>query len=240
MSVSGSPRLSVVVPALNEERHVGALLRDIETQTRRPDETLVVDAGSQDGTVGVVLGFPSVRLLRAERPVAHGRNRGGFAAEGDVIVFLDADVRLEGTFFERLLREMERRALDVACPAYWPHDSTWGVRLFHAGYNAVARLFERASPPGAGCCIAVRGDVFRGSAGFDPSLKFDDIELVRRLSREHRFGIVGERVFVSDRRFREHGTAKIALQQALMGCFFVLGRFEWANHIDYQFGRHER
>jgi glycosyltransferase involved in cell wall biosynthesis len=231
--------LSVVVPALNEERHVGNLLSDIAAQTRQPDETFVVDAGSSDDTIGVVRGFPWVDLLPGEPPVARGRNRGGFAADGDVIVFLDADVRLEETFFERLLLEMDRRALDVACPEYWPHDSTPGVRLFHAGYNALVRLFERSRPSGAGCCIAVRGDLFRASAGFDPSLKFDDIELVRRLSRGRRFGILREGVFVSDRRFREHGTAKIVLQQTLMGCFFVIGRFEWANYVTYEFGKHK-
>ena len=46
--------LSVIIPTLNEERHVGALLSDVASQSRRPDEVLVVDAGSTDGTIEVV------------------------------------------------------------------------------------------------------------------------------------------------------------------------------------------
>jgi GT2 family glycosyltransferase len=47
-------RLSVVIPALNEERHLGQLLSDIQRQSQRPDEVIVVDAGSRDATVRIV------------------------------------------------------------------------------------------------------------------------------------------------------------------------------------------
>ena len=86
--------------------------------------------------------------------------------------------------------------------------------------------------------MAVRGDLFRQSQGFDPHLKFDDIELIRRLSAGRRFGIVEEKVFVSDRRYREHGVTRAILQYSLMALFFALGRFEWANRMDYDFGKH--
>ena len=46
-------RLSVVIPALNEERHLSQLLSDIQRQTQSPDEVIVVDAGSSDATVQI-------------------------------------------------------------------------------------------------------------------------------------------------------------------------------------------
>lgn len=61
--------------------------------------------------------------------------------------------------------------------------------------------FERLLPSGARHCIAALGP-FRTSRGFDTRLKFDDIELIRRLSWGHAFGLVGEKVLVSDRRYR--------------------------------------
>ena len=85
----------------------------------------------------------------------------------------------------------------------------------------------------------VRGGVFRGGRGFDPELKFDDIELVRRLSRGRRFGIVGETVYVSDRRYRKYGVARTFSKHLLIGIFFALGRFDWANRFDYEFGKHD-
>ncbi len=232
-------KLSVIIPTLNEERHVGSLLSDVAAQTREPDEVLVVDAGSADETVAVVRRFPFARLLPGEPPVARGRNAGGREASGDVLVFLDADVRLPEGFFEGFLEEFEARRLDVACPLYFPYRSTRAVEVFHAVFNLITRASQGTLPSGAGHCIAVRGEVFRGSRGFDPGLKFDDIELIRRLSKGRRFGILGQQVFVSDRRYREHGTARMVLTYALMGLFFALGKFGWANRIDYEFGGHK-
>jgi glycosyltransferase involved in cell wall biosynthesis len=231
-------RFSVIVPTLNEERHVGSLLSDVAAQTKKPDEVLVVDAGSEDGTGSVARRFPFVKLLEGEPPVARGRNLGGRSATGDVLIFLDADVRLSEGFFEGFLRELERRRLDVACPLYCPHRSTPMIEGFHTLFNALFKAFQGVLPSGAGHCIAVRGDVFRGSRGFDPNLKFDDIELIRRLSRGRRFGIVEERVFVSDRRYRENGVPRMTLRYSLMALFFALGKFGWANRIDYEFGGH--
>lgn len=232
-------RVSVVIPALNEEGLLGGLLSDIAAQSRLPDEVIVVDAGSDDGTVDLAEGFPFVEVLRATPPVASGRNVGGRRAEGDVIFFLDADVRLPEGFLERFLEEFGRRGYDVACPLYYPYDSTRAVERFHDLFNLLTRAFQKILPSGAGPCIAVRGPLFRESSGFDPSLKFDDIELVRRLARGRRFGIVGEKVLVSDRRYREQGFVRTVAQYSLMALFFSLGRFEWANNMDYDIGKHD-
>jgi glycosyltransferase involved in cell wall biosynthesis len=233
-------KLSVIIPTLNEECHVGALLSDVASQTRKPDEVLVVDAGSTDGTVALLRWLPSVKVLAGAPPVARGRNLGGRSATGDVLIFLDADVRLSGGFFERFLEEFEGRRLDVACPLYVPYSSTPAVEGFHALFNFVMKAVQGVSSSGAGHCIAVRGDLFRGSGGFDPHLKFDDIELIRRLSKGRRFGIVEERVFVSDRRYREQGVLRMILRYSLMALFFAFGKFAWANRIDYEFGKHNR
>lgn len=58
-------KLTVIIPTLNEEHHVGALLSDVAAQTRKPDEALVVDAGSKDATVSAVRRFSFVQLLEA-------------------------------------------------------------------------------------------------------------------------------------------------------------------------------
>lgn len=231
---------SVVIPALNEERLLGGLLSDLAAQTRPPDEVLVVDAGSEDGTVAVAERFPFVEVVRSTPPVAVGRNAGGRRAGGDVIVFLDADARLPGTFVERFLAEFERRGYDIACPLYYPHDSTRAVERFHDLFNLTTRAFQKVLPSGAGTCIAVRGDLFRGSPGFDPAYKFDDIELIRRLARGRRFGIVEEKLLLSDRRYREQGALRTMAQYTFMALVFALGRFEWADAVDYEIGKHEQ
>lgn len=232
-------KLSAVIPVLNEERHIGSLLSDLATQTRPPEEILVVDAGSTDETASVVRRYPFARLLTGEPPVACGRNLGGRNAEGEILIFLDADTRVTRSFCEDFLREFENNGLDIACPLYYPHHSTPTVHAFHHFFNLLTKMFQSILPSGAGHCIAIRRELFRDSAGFDPSLRFDDIELIRRLSKRGHFGIVESRVFVSDRRYREKGTLRMILRYSLMALLFALGKFRWANYINYEFGGHE-
>ena len=85
--------LSVIIPILKEERYVGALLSDLAAQTRKPVEIIVVDVGSTDRTAAVVRRFPFARLLEGTLPVACGKPRRP-GATGEVLTFLDADVRL--------------------------------------------------------------------------------------------------------------------------------------------------
>jgi glycosyltransferase involved in cell wall biosynthesis len=232
-------RLSVVIPALNEERHLGQLLSDIQRQSLRPEEVIVVDAGSCDASVRIAEQSAVAVVLHGQPPIARGRNLGGFSAKGDLIFFLDADTRLPETFFEDFVSEIERRHLHIACPRYLPYDSTPTIRAIHAFWNMLLRIFERTLPSGAGHCIALRSKLFSESHGFDPSLKFDDIEIVRRLSKGRRFGYVDTSVFVSDRRYREQGYLCTFLSHLLMAPAFALGKFEWANHIAYEFGDHD-
>jgi glycosyltransferase involved in cell wall biosynthesis len=231
-------RVSVVIPALNEERHLGQLLSDIQRQSLRPDEVIVVDAGSCDATVRIAKHSPT-KVLHSEPPVARGRNLGGYSATGDLIFFLDADARLPETFLEDFVCEVESRGLDIACPRYLPHDSTPTIRAIHAFWDVVLKVFEGTLPSGAGHCIALRSKLFWESRGFDPSLKFDDIELVRRLSKGRRFGYVATSILVSDRRYREEGILRTFLLHLLMALAFALGKFEWANHVTYEFGNHD-
>jgi hypothetical protein len=140
---------------------------------------------------------------------------------------------------EGFVGEAERRRVDIACPRYLPYGSTPTIRAIHAFWNMVLSASERNLPSGAGHCIVVRGELFRESRGFDPSLKFDDIELVRRLSKGRRFGIVGAGVFVSDQRYKEVGILRTFLSHLLMAPAFALGKFEWTNRVAYEFGNHE-
>jgi glycosyltransferase involved in cell wall biosynthesis len=87
-----SPSISVVIPAHDAERTIGAVLRALEEQARPPDEVIVVDDASTDRTAAIAQEL-GARVVRTERPVLAGgaRNRGWEAARGDVVVFLDSD-----------------------------------------------------------------------------------------------------------------------------------------------------
>ncbi|MBP7407624.1 MAG: glycosyltransferase [Flavobacteriales bacterium] len=95
-----APRLSLVVPARDEEDGIAALLQDLHAQDYPRDrmEVLVVDDGSTDRTITIVEGmmrsWPDLRLLRSDAPGKKAAITTGVnAATGDLILLTDADVR---------------------------------------------------------------------------------------------------------------------------------------------------
>jgi glycosyltransferase involved in cell wall biosynthesis len=230
------PEVSVVIPTLNEENVVTGVLDDLRAQTVRPSEVVVVDAASTDRTAEQVGRYPEVRLLRAAPPVGAQRTLGGREARGDVLVFLDADVRLPADFLERLVGAFASRRLAVGCPWYWPHRSTAAITAVFAWFGALFFLLQKLVPCGAGPCIVTTRAAFERAGGFRPELTFDDIAFVRRAARGARFAVLPVRVFVSDRRFRRYGTPRVLLTYLALSPFFTLSLFGAANIIKYPFG----
>lgn len=88
------PTFTVVIPLYNKEHEIEATLRSVLSQTRRPEEIVVVDDGSTDRSAEVVdrLGSPLVRLIRQPNAgVSAARNRGIAEAHGSHIALLDGD-----------------------------------------------------------------------------------------------------------------------------------------------------
>ncbi len=234
-----SMKVSIVIPTLNEENYVGSVLSDIARQTRKAHEVIIVDGKSGDATASVVARFPGVNLLIGAPPVANQRNLGGRKASGDILVFLDADIRLSETFLEGFLERIEQRNLDIACPLYMPYRSTLLIKTIHAYINVVFVALQKVLPYGAGHCIAVKRDIFQQSPGFDPHLKVGEVvALVRKLSKGRRFGIVAKQLFVSDRRYKEEGVSRMLMKIVLLSIIFTFGEFDWANRIEYKLGNH--
>ncbi|TVY01440.1 glycosyltransferase [Cohnella terricola] len=107
-----SRRLSVIIPARNEEANLPFLLQSLREQTWQPYEIIVVDDHSSDRTREIAESFGVKVIANPELPPDWtGKNwavwNGYSQASGDLIAFLDADIRLAPRALESLVAARE-------------------------------------------------------------------------------------------------------------------------------------
>jgi len=97
--------ISVIVPAFNAEKTIAACLTSLLNQTvaQQDYEIIVVDDGSTDATADIVRKYSQVRLLSQENQgPAAARNNGVRQAQGDIILFTDADCTVSDNWIEEM------------------------------------------------------------------------------------------------------------------------------------------
>lgn len=88
-------RISLIIPAYNEERYLGRCLDSVAAQVRRPFEVIVVDNNSSDKTARIAARYPFVRVLHEPtQGRVYARSAGFDAARGDILARIDADAVL--------------------------------------------------------------------------------------------------------------------------------------------------
>jgi len=95
--------VSIIIPALNEEKNLARVLPAVMAQVGPGDEVIVVDNGSDDKTVAVAKSFNAKVLVESKRGRGRARNAGIKHAEGEFVVFLDADCVPESNWLKNLL-----------------------------------------------------------------------------------------------------------------------------------------
>ena len=184
---------SVIVCAHNEAHYLSACLHSLLSQSRLPDEILVVNNASTDATRAVALQVPHVRVVDEPRKgLVVARETGPRATTGDVLVYLDADCRAPLTWLASIERRFLRSPdlLALSGP-YRYYDWDWWGRLLIRAYDftlapATQFLVKRLLRIGSvfyGGNFAVRREALDRIGGFDTTIEFhgEDTNLGRRL-----------------------------------------------------------
>ncbi len=107
-----SARVAVILTVLNEAHSIASLLDSLIGQTRPPDEIVVADGGSTDGTLEILARYTQRLPLKIisvpGANISEGRNAAVEASDADIIVSTDAGVRLSPSWLEHLVAPWER------------------------------------------------------------------------------------------------------------------------------------
>ncbi len=222
------PRISIVVPALNEEKLIEGTLACFPPELRRRfgAELIVSDGGSTDRTVELARRHADIVVEHTEprrQTIAEGRNRGAERATGDLLCFINADTvpTDPAAFMERLSRIAGAPLSDTgivayACPvAIAPEQRRLSDTIFHTFFNNYVRLLNRIGlGMGRGECQVVLRASFEKVGGYRNHMAAgEDFDLYTRLTRLGRIGHSSELlVHESPRRFRRYGYIRVLFQ----------------------------
>src|SRR5581483_3478677 len=212
-------KVSVVIPAHNEEKYISETLKAILNQHSSDFEVIVVCNACTDRTEEVSRGFPVKVLVEPKLGVQGARERGRLAASGEIIASLDADCRPHPDWL-RLGTECFNNPKIVAVTGPYIFFDVSPVfkffslliqKIFYKFIHQFLAFFHAGAILIGGNCL-LRNSALEKIGGYDTSILFygDDTNTARRLSK------VGRIIYSNDltmatsaRRFSKEGLIKI-------------------------------
>jgi len=221
--------LSIIIPAYNEEKYLGRLLRIIKEQTVQPGEIIVADNNSTDKTVVVARKF-GCRIVKGGNP-AVGRTAGAKASSGDILLFLDADLTFkEKNFLKRILDYFRHRQNSIATVWFVSQDKN----LLNKLVCLIANLTKRLNLIIARKWKTIIGDygifilcprsIFEKVGGF-PSLKGyqeDTLFFRKAVKNGAKYTVLPEKIFISGRRLKNKSIFRLLFWAALCALVIIL------------------
>ncbi len=214
--------ISVIVCAYNEEHYLAPCLQSLQSQSRPPDEIIVIDNASSDRTGDIARQVTGVRVVDEPRKgLVIARERARQEARGDVLVYVDADCRAPRTWLERIERRFAGDPNLIALSGnYRFYDWDWWGRSLLRAYDftlgpathVLVKYVLRIGVVFYGGNFAVRREALERIGGFDTSIEFhgEDTNVGRRL---HRVGRVELRydcfLYTSARRYHAMGKGAV-------------------------------
>jgi peptidoglycan/xylan/chitin deacetylase (PgdA/CDA1 family)/glycosyltransferase involved in cell wall biosynthesis len=204
----GAMRISVIIPAHNEEAMIHSTLESLQNQDYRgPVEIIVVDNKSTDNTAAVARWW-GARVVREDRKGYIYALMSGFEnATGDILITTDADTVVPPNWVSTLVRAFEKDPRVVAAGSIVEFcDANWKGKFFARCILPVALAYDRlcfSYPHLWGASMAVRRDAFIEAGGWTGKFNLHaDADLSRRIAKVGKVVMIkGLKVSTSARRF---------------------------------------
>jgi rSAM/selenodomain-associated transferase 2 len=210
-------RVSIIVPVLNEERGLAAFLSMAAALDCH--EVIVVDGGSKDSTQALAR-ERGVIVVESEAGRGPQMNAGAMRASGDVLLFLHSDVRLAPGAIEKISESLADPCKKGGIFDVHFDGDDWIAWSFYWIYHWRRYLGIFYGDAG----IFVRREVFEAMNGFKAYPIMEDYEFGRRLfGWGGQMAMLGEPIYVSDRRWRQAGLLRTVFVWVVIQTAYSLG-----------------
>ena len=211
-------KVSIIIPVLNEAEHIADTLISLASYRSQGHEVIVIDGGSNDGTVSISQQYAD-SVLRSDAGRAMQMNSGIDEASGDALLFLHADTRLPADAVAKLIHAVEDGY-------FW---GRFNVRL--SGQHFMFRIIERMMNLRSCITGVATGDqaIFVSHESIEivgayPRLPLmEDIVFSKRLRELGRPACIRQQVVTSSRRWEDKGILRTMLLMWRLRLLFFLG-----------------
>lgn len=229
-------KLSIIIPAYNEEECLPKLLESIKKQDFKDYEIIVADAHSKDKTREIAKKY-GCTVVDGGLP-AKGRNSGARAAKGEYLLFLDADIILTKYYLKQIVYEFIKNGLDIALTQYIPISEKQIDKFLHSFANLFMKSLESIRPyGGAGHGLIIKKKLHEDINGFDESFDYgEDVDYIDRAAENGKFKVlINPKLYISTRRLDKEGRVNIALKYTKSTLYQIAGKKVTASQLGYNF-----
>ena len=193
-------KISIIIPVLNEEAHIGSLLQYLhKTYNHCIAEIIVVDGGSIDNTLSIAKKNGAI-VLNSKKGRAEQMNTGASQATGNILYFLHADTFPPSNFDSQIIQAI---------------NNNYGAGCFRMKFksdNLILRFFAWFTQLNYPICrggdqsLFISKNLFNSMGGYNTQYRiYEDGELINRLYKKTRFTVLSPEVVTSARRYQEKG-----------------------------------
>lgn len=209
--------ISVVIPALNEERSLRKTIENVRTEENV--EVIVADGGSSDGTVALAQEL-GAKVVQSSNGRGTCLNAGAAVAKGPLILFLHADTLLPPNYGTHIRLSMANTENIVGAFQFRVDKRICGIAVIEFFTNLRSTLL---SLPYGDQALFVRRSDFERMGGYMDCKMMEDYEFVCRASTMGRIDIVNAPVLISARRWEKLGVFRTTLTNQVVVLAFKLG-----------------
>lgn len=202
------PLVSVIVPAYNEQAHIGECLNAIRNQSFKSFELIFVDGGSSDRTPLIARKYADLITYDKARGPSFARDVGAREARGKYLAFVDADSVPKSNWLEHIVKTLEQGFVGVGGYVKPKSHKLVHKIMYFVSWNLWPRItFFAQLPQFNGSNCAFRKSVYKKIGGFSKKLSFlEDVDIALRTARVGRVAFdPGMIVYTSTRRLEQIG-----------------------------------